>query len=103
MALSEIPDILETTCIIERDDGTIELDEKMLECEEMVGKLREMLAGEGVEGEVRYEGRMRGRKEGGERGDRRNMRDMEEASGGRKLRDEKESVCGRCGVGHGRL
>lgn len=59
VALSEIPDILDTNCIIEHDDGTIELDEKMLESEKMVEKLREVLAREGVGGEVRYEGRMR--------------------------------------------
>ena len=56
----EIEDFVEISCVIEKDDGTVELDTKMLDSEKMLKILKNTLVKDGLSEdlvEVKYEGR----------------------------------------------
>lgn len=56
----DIEDLVETSCIIEKDDGTIEFDTKMLDHENMLKILKDTLVKDGLSEDlidVKYEGR----------------------------------------------
>ena len=61
-------DVVDTSCIIEEDDGTIQIDAKMPDSEGMVRVLKETLLEDGFmeeNVEVKYEGRRKKKSLGG--------------------------------------